>query len=137
MIAHAARRRALWSRARSRPPTWPGSPRCGVDHDRQQPPRRRGAGPARGAEIDDAAGRRGSVYRYMPVAGGIVPEQVEAMAEVLGEAEGKLLLFCRSGTRSAFLWALAQRGSGLPATRSSPAAPAAGYDLRPIRSLLP
>ena len=63
-----------------------------------------------GAEIADAAERRGSIYRQMPIAGGIEAEQVEAMAQSMDDNPGKLLLFCRSGTRSAFLWALAQRG---------------------------
>ena len=35
-----------------------------------------------------------------------------AMAEALGNAEGKVLAFCRSGTRSTFLWALSQAKAG-------------------------
>lgn len=90
-----------------------------------------------GDEIADAAEAAGLVYREVPVAGGIDADQIEAMAEVLADAEGKLLLYCRSGMRSAFLWALAQRGSGLSGDEVIARAAAAGYDLRPIRSLLP
>ena len=61
-----------------------------------------------GAEIEAAARAAGLDYRHIPVAGGIAPEQIEAMAEALDEAEGTLLAFCRSGTRSTYLWALAR-----------------------------
>jgi uncharacterized protein (TIGR01244 family) len=57
------------------------------------------------------------------------------MAEALGE-EGELLAFCRSGTRSTFLWALARSAQGVPAEELAEAAAAAGYDLRPIRLML-
>ena len=90
-----------------------------------------------GDEIADAAEAAGLVYREVPVAGGIDADHVEAMAEVLADTEGTLLLYCRSGTRSAFLWALAQRGSGLSGDAVIGRAAAAGYDLRPIRRLLP
>jgi uncharacterized protein (TIGR01244 family) len=86
-----------------------------------------------GDEIADAAEAAGLVYREVPVSGGIEPAQIETMAE----ADGKLLLYCRSGTRSAYLWALAQRGSGLSGDEVIARAAAAGYDLSAIRRLLP
>ena len=90
-----------------------------------------------GDEIADAAEAAGLTYREVPVAGGIEPQQVGTMAEVMADADGALLLYCRSGTRSAFLWALAQRGSGLTGDEVIARAAAAGFDLRPIRRLLP
>ncbi|HST35138.1 MAG TPA: TIGR01244 family sulfur transferase [Allosphingosinicella sp.] len=90
-----------------------------------------------GDEIADAAEAAGLTYREVPVAGGIEGMQIEAMAEVMADAGGPMLLYCRSGTRSAFLWALAQRGSGLSGDEVVARGAAAGYDLSPIRGLLP
>lgn len=90
-----------------------------------------------GDEIADAADAAGLIYREVPVSGGIEPEQVETMASVMDDGEGRLLLYCRSGTRSAFLWALAQRGSGLTGDEVIARGAAAGYDLSPIRRFLP
>jgi uncharacterized protein (TIGR01244 family) len=67
------------------------------------------------AEIEAAARAAGLDYRHIPVAGGLSGEQVEAMAEALAGAEGKTLAFCRSGTRSTYLWALAKARLGTPA----------------------
>jgi uncharacterized protein (TIGR01244 family) len=86
------------------------------------------------AEIEAAARAAGLDYRHIPIAGGFPPERVEAMAEAL--AQGPVLAFCRSGTRSTFLWALARASRGAPAGESIAAASAAGYDLGPIRGWL-
>jgi uncharacterized protein (TIGR01244 family) len=86
------------------------------------------------AQIEAAARAAGLDYRHIPIAGGFPPEQVEAMAEAL--EQGPVLAFCRTGTRSAFLWALARAKRGAPAEESVAAAAAAGYDLGPIRALL-
>lgn len=90
-----------------------------------------------GDEIADAAEAAGLTYREVPVSGGIEPQQVGTMAEVMADADGPLLLYCRSGARSALLWALAQRGSGLTGDEVVARAAAAGFDLGPIRRLLP
>lgn len=82
------------------------------------------------AEIEAAARSAGLAYRHVPVAAGFPPAAVEAMRAALDE--GPILAFCRSGTRSTCLWALARAASGAdPATLLAQAA-AAGYDLRPL-----
>ncbi len=86
------------------------------------------------AEIEAAARAAGLDYRHIPIAGGFSPAQIEAMAQAL--EQGPLLAFCRSGTRSTFLWALARAALGAPAGESVAAAAAAGYDLGPIRARL-
>ena len=86
------------------------------------------------AELEAAARAAGLDYRHIPVYGGFAPAQIEAMAEALDQ--GPVLAFCRSGTRSAFLWALARSERGAPAGESVAAAAVAGYDLGPIRGLL-
>ncbi len=84
------------------------------------------------AEIEAAARAAGLDYRHIPVAGGFAEGQVEAMAEALHQAEGTVLAFCRSGTRSAYLWALARSRLGDNAEELVSKAAGAGYDLRPI-----
>jgi uncharacterized protein (TIGR01244 family) len=86
------------------------------------------------AEIEAAARAAGLDYRHIPVAASFTPQQIEAMAQAL--EQGPVLAFCRSGTRSTFLWALARAARGAPAEESVAAAAAAGYDLRQIRQLL-
>jgi uncharacterized protein (TIGR01244 family) len=88
------------------------------------------------AEIEAAAQAAGLDYRHIPVAGGFNMDDVLAMADALDAAEGKLLAFCRTGTRSTFLWALARSERGEPADRIVAAAAAAGYDLAAIRPYL-
>jgi len=85
-----------------------------------------------GAEIEAAAREAGIAYRHVPVAGGFNLDDVLAMAEALDAADGKALLFCRTGTRSTFLWALARSERGVAKEELVGRARAAGYDLRPI-----
>jgi len=87
-------------------------------------------------EIATAATAAGIGYRHMPIAGGFNGDDVLAMAEALDAADGQVLLFCRSGTRSTFLWALARAERGAKAEETIAAAAAAGYDLGPIRGWL-
>lgn len=83
------------------------------------------------AEIEAAARAAGLDYRFIPIAGGFNGDDVLAMAEAL-EGEGQVLAFCKSGTRSAFLWALARSEAGAEREALVAAAAAAGYDLSPI-----
>jgi uncharacterized protein (TIGR01244 family) len=86
------------------------------------------------AEVESAARAAGLAYRHIPVAGGFSQAQVEAMAEAL--EEGPALAFCRSGTRSTYLWALARASRGADAEALIGRAAEAGYDLGPIASYL-
>lgn len=89
-----------------------------------------------GAEIEAAARAAGLDYRFIPVAGGLGPHQVKALAEALDSAEGRALLFCRSGSRSAHLWALARASRGADAETLIAGAAGAGYDLSALRGWL-
>lgn len=88
------------------------------------------------AEIAAAARAAGLDHRHIPVAGGLSPNQVAAMAEALDGAAGKALAFCKSGTRSTYLWALARRQSGDDGETLLSKAAAAGYDLGALRAYL-
>jgi len=86
------------------------------------------------AEVEAAARAAGLDYRHIPVAGSFSGAQVEAMAEAL-EA-GPTLAFCKSGTRSTYLWALARARRGADPEALTRAAAEAGYDLSPVRPWL-
>ena len=89
------------------------------------------------SEIEEAAAQAGIAYRFVPIFRGIGPADVEAMQEALRTAErGKLLAFCRSGTRSALACALAHREGGMPAEEVANRLMAAGFDPGPITHLL-
>jgi uncharacterized protein (TIGR01244 family) len=87
--------------------------------------------------IEQAAAQAGIAYRFVPIIRGIGPADVDAMREALREAQGgKLLAFCRSGTRSAFAVSLAKREDGAPADEVSNGLVQAGFDPTPIAHLL-
>jgi uncharacterized protein (TIGR01244 family) len=58
------------------------------------------------------------------------------MKSALESAPGPVLAFCRSGTRSTLVWALARARMGDDAETLRAKAEAAGYDLAPIRMFL-
>ena len=62
------------------------------------------------AQIEAAARAAGLEYRFLPVGGGYqTPDEVEAFSRLLAELPRPLLAFCRSGNRSANLFAQASR----------------------------
>lgn len=90
-----------------------------------------------GAAIAAAAAELGLGYSAIPVThAGFSEDQVEAMAAALREAGGPVLAYCRSGTRSTLLWALAQAAEGREPETIAAEAAVAGYDVAPIRPLL-
>ena len=89
------------------------------------------------AEIEAAAERAGIAYRFVPIIRGIGPADVEAMQQALRESGGgKLLAFCRSGTRSAFAVSLAHREEGASREDIEARLTQAGFDPGPIAHLL-
>lgn len=89
-----------------------------------------------GDAIEAAARAAGIDYVAIPVThAGFSQAQVDAMEQAL-DVEGPVLAYCRSGTRSTLLWALARAKAGdSPAVIASKAA-AAGYDVSPVRQLI-
>ena len=95
------------------------------------------AGQPGGDEVEAAARAAGLDYVAIPVThAGFSSNQVEAMADALAAAKGPVLAFCRSGTRSCNLWALARASQGGDPDMLTAKAAAAGYDLTGIRPLL-
>jgi uncharacterized protein (TIGR01244 family) len=82
------------------------------------------------SQMEAAAAAEGLAYVHIPVRGGPTPEQVEAVRRITEEAEGPILAFCRSGTRSIVTWSLGQAESGArPTSQLVELGRAAGYDL--------
>jgi uncharacterized protein (TIGR01244 family) len=90
-----------------------------------------------GAEIEAAARAAGMAYVAIPVThAGFSEPQVKAMATALEDAAGPVLAYCRSGTRSTLLWALAEASRGADPDELAAAATQAGYDVSGIRTLM-
>ncbi len=80
-------------------------------------------------EIARAARAAGLEARYLPVISGMVEDaDAQALGAALRELPGPVLAYCRSGTRSAMLWALAQAGL-MPVPEILAATRAAGFDM--------
>jgi len=90
-----------------------------------------------GAEIAAAAAAAGLAYRAIPVThAGFSGNQIDEMEAALAAAGGAVLAFCRSGTRSTFLWALTRVRQGDAPDDIAAKAAGAGYDLASIRPML-
>ncbi len=88
------------------------------------------------ATIEAAAREHGLAFVHIPVVSGQVSDgDVDAMALVFAEQPGPALGYCRTGTRVATLWALAQSGKVDPDTLVNTARDA-GYDIEKLRPRL-
>ena len=90
------------------------------------------------AEIEAAAKAAGIAYAAISVThAGYSYPQIDAMIGALEQAgDGKVLAYCRSGTRSTMLWALSQAKSGMHPAEIAARAESAGYDVTPIAAML-
>jgi len=90
-----------------------------------------------GEAIEKAAEEAGIAYLAIPIGqSGFSHAQISAMADAMASAEGQVLAYCRSGTRSTFLWALAEAMRGKDPEDLARAASRAGYDIAPIRAMI-
>lgn len=90
-----------------------------------------------GEAIRAAAAAAGMAYTAIPIThAGFSHPQLDAMADALGAVEGPVLAYCRSGTRSCNLWALAAAKAGRNPDLLVLQAEAAGYDLGALRPTL-
>jgi len=89
-----------------------------------------------GVEIEEAASAAGIDYRSVPIIRGIGPADADAINDAIASTNGKTLLFCRSGTRSALAWALAQSDQGVPREDIEAKLAKVGVDPTPIAHLL-
>lgn len=90
-----------------------------------------------GDAIAAAAESAGIAYVAIPVThAGFSEGQVKAMAEALAGTDGPVLAYCRSGTRSTLLWALAEASRGGNPSALAAQAAGAGYDITPVRAVV-
>lgn len=84
------------------------------------------------AAIARAAQSAGVQVVHLPFQGGMIPAEFPAELAALLTQHQRVHAYCRSGTRSTYLWALARLSQGeAPATVRAQAA-AAGYDVSSI-----
>lgn len=90
-----------------------------------------------GPEIEAAARAAGMDYLAIPIthAGFSLP-QVDALADAISACDGKVLAYCRSGTRSTLLWAMARARLGDAPDEIASAAASAGYDVSVVRDTI-
>jgi uncharacterized protein (TIGR01244 family) len=81
------------------------------------------------ATIEAAARAAGLDYLHVPVRGGPTQEQVEAVRAAVEAADGPVLAFCRSGTRSIVTWSIGQALAGEDRETLVNQGREAGYDL--------
>jgi len=81
------------------------------------------------ATIESAARAAGMDYLYAPVRGGPTQEQVEQVRAAVEAADGPVLAFCRSGTRSIITWSVGQALAGEDRETLVNQGLQAGYDL--------
>ncbi|NNE58446.1 MAG: TIGR01244 family phosphatase [Hellea sp.] len=61
------------------------------------------------ADLAAKAAKCDIAYYDIPVSGGqVAPGQKDEFGEILENAQGPVLAFCRTGTRSSMLWAMSQ-----------------------------
>jgi sulfide:quinone oxidoreductase len=83
-------------------------------------------------ELTEVAVANGLEFSYLPVVPGkIADDDAEKFATALQSMPGPALAYCRTGTRSASLWCLANAGK-LPVPQILAASKAAGYDMSGI-----
>lgn len=99
-------------------------------------PDHEGEGQPSSAAMQAAAEASGLDYHHLPVVSGqITDTDVEAFRTLLDQVKGPALAFCRSGTRSTTLWALAEAHHLDPDALLATARDA-GYDLAALRPRL-
>ena len=87
-------------------------------------------------DLKAAAAARGMDAVQIPIVmGQISNEQIDAFREALERLPKPIAVFCRSGTRAALMWALANEAK-LTVDERFAIAREAGYDLEPFRQRL-
>lgn len=119
---------SVWASAQLSPDVMPALAASGVNRVISNRPDGEDPGQPPAAEMQAAARDAGLTFSWIPVSGLPGPDQVAAVAELLADG-APTVMFCRSGMRSAAVWAMAQRSAGADAGALREAAASAGFDL--------
>ena len=88
-------------------------------------------------KIEAAADEHGIAFLNLPFTmNTLTPEHVARFAEMLNKTEGRVLAYCRSGSRSSMLWAAARVANGAEVDAVLAQAQAAGIDLAQARAMI-
>jgi uncharacterized protein (TIGR01244 family) len=88
------------------------------------------------AEARRIAEAQGMVYRHIPISAATLSRaDVDAFAATLRDAPAPVVAHCRSGTRSALLWALAQMRDGADTLSLIAAAAQHGIDIASLPAI--
>jgi uncharacterized protein (TIGR01244 family) len=89
------------------------------------------------ADVEEAARAAGITFLNLPFnMQSISPDIVARFVRALAESEGRVLAYCRSGSRSSMLWAAAQVADGADIDAVLAQAQNAGIDISQARSLI-
>lgn len=89
------------------------------------------------ADIASACAEVNIAYAAIPIGhSGFSHAQLDALDRLMQDSSGPILAYCRSGTRSTHLWALARARAGDDVDGICNAASAAGYDLSGLRPMM-
>ena len=84
------------------------------------------------AVMEMAAREAGLDYLYLPIADTFSGDKVDALLSALETSEGLVLAYCKSGTRSTYLWALARAKWGADVEDLVFRANQTGVNIRPL-----
>ncbi|WP_395708285.1 TIGR01244 family sulfur transferase [Reyranella sp.] len=94
-------------------------------------------GQPRTADIARAAEAAGLTFLDLPFSGPrATPDQVRALVDLLAKKPGKVIVYCKSGMRSALLWGAAALASGRPLGDVVAAARHAGQNVEPATEIM-
>ncbi|MWD28819.1 TIGR01244 family phosphatase [Aquicoccus sp. SCR17] len=87
-------------------------------------------------EVAAAAREAGLDFAALPLTNQtMTPDNIARQAELIAESDGKVLAYCRSGTRCSVVWALSQAGT-MPVDEILTHTANAGYQLEELRPTL-
>ncbi|AXI54447.1 Beta-lactamase hydrolase-like protein (plasmid) [Pseudoseohaeicola sp. NH-UV-7] len=86
--------------------------------------------------MQEAAASAGIDFAFLPLTHStMTPDNVQRQSDLIASADGPVLAYCASGTRSSVVWALSQARTQSPGDILA-ATKAAGYDLDGLRPTL-
>ena len=88
------------------------------------------------ATLGAAAAEAGIAYLHIPIEEVLSSNKVAALTDAMAGAEGRVLIFCKTGTRSTYLWALARAREGAVPEALTQHAARAGYNITPLMNWL-
>lgn len=119
---------SVWTSPQLQPEALPALAQAGVQRVINNRPDDEEQGQPSAADVEASALAAGLEYVWIPISGLPTPDQATEVAEALAD-DRPTVMFCRSGMRSAAVWAIARARAGDDPASLREAAANAGYDL--------